>query len=700
MKWMRYGGLGLAVLGAAGCSSNKEEPLPPMPTVQQEAKLEGFESCAALEAYIEDSAVLQMRTQLEAMKKNSGGYGEPVYAGGPIPPEADSPNAGPTPSTPGGGGTPTSSPAPRDSTGTNNQVAGVNEADFVQNDGTRLFVLSGQKLYATRTWPAESLSLASTLSLDGWPREMLLDEKNRLVIFSSVYSPRPDFEGDVPVAMPCSPMYCGYYFSNATKVTTLDVSDIAAPRVVDELYLPGQYDNSRRVGSAVRLVLRDEFRWPRSMQWYPTYTQELQDHDKWVAAIDALIRTNEAAIRKQTLAQWLPRGKHVGQDGAREVGYRCEDFYRSNASTRLGLVTVASLDLDAPAKDPGRTSIVAEPGEVYASQDALYIASRHWWWWPEVGQKDFTYLHKFDTHEASRAVYAGSGTVEGFVLDQFSMDEHQGVLRVATTTTERLEPTKEQPWGPVRTTSHVFAFRPEGGKLLEVGRSEELAEDERIQSARFVGTRGYVVTFRQVDPLFTFDLSDPTHPRKVGSLKVPGFSTYMHPIDEGHLLTIGVSVPENGDWRSRAMKLSLFDVTDLANPREQATQLVGTAYGWSEAAYEHKAFNWFPAKKLLAIPFSDWTPSYYGDYWNSFVSDVRVFRVDTATGFTPLGAVSLADVYHSRGDTNWDWYWMPWVRRSVMADDYVYAISDAGVRVSRVGSLQTPVATVPFYPTP
>lgn len=336
---------------------------------------------------------------------------------------------------------------------------------------------------------------------------------------------------------------------------------------------------------------------------------------------------------------------------------------------------------------------------MYASADALYIASSHWWWWPETGQKDATYLHKFDTTEPSRANYAGSGTVDGYVIDQFAMDEHQGVLRVATTITERLAPTTEQPWGPVRTTSRVTTLRAEEGKLVEVGRSAELAENERIQSARFMGNRGYVVTFRQVDPLFTFDLTDPANPRKVGELKIPGFSSYLHPVDEGHLLGIGQFVPENGDWRQRAVKLSLYDVTDLAHPRETHTQLVGTAYGWSEATFEHKAFNWFPAKKLLAIPFSDWLPSAYGDYyWGTFVSELRVFRVDTAAGFTQVGAVSLADVYQAQGDSNWTWYWTPWVRRSVMADDYVYAISDAGVRAAKVGQLQTPVSTVRFYP--
>jgi hypothetical protein len=179
---------------------------------------------------------------------------------------------------------------------------------------------------------------------------------------------------------------------------------------------------------------------------------------------------------------------------------------------------------------------------------------------------------------------------------------------------------------------------------------------------------------------------------------VPGFSTYIHPLDENHLITIGVHVPEDQtNWRQRALKLSMFDVTDPAEPRETFTQLVGTAYGWSEALYEHKAFNFFPAKGLLAIPFTDYNPSSY-DYWSGFRSELRVFRVNKDTGFSPVGTVSMTDVYQSFNYRNWTYYWTPTVRRSVMADDYVYAISDAGVRVSHVSNLQAPLATTYFQP--
>jgi uncharacterized secreted protein with C-terminal beta-propeller domain len=223
-------------------------------------------------------------------------------------------------------------------------------------------------------------------------------------------------------------------------------------------------------------------------------------------------------------------------------------------------------------------------------------------------------------------------------------------------------------------------------------------------SSRFINDKGFVVTFRQVDPLFTFDLSDPKNVKKVGELSVPGFSTYLQPLDDTHLITIGTFVPPpdaagHVNWQAQAVQLAIFDVSDLASPKQTFTQLVGTTGGWgfSEAQYDHKAFNYFAAKKLLAIPFADWNSNFSGDqYWYSFTSDLRVFSVDAATGFTSKGAVSVSDVYQAESGYGWMYYWTPYVRRSVMADDFVYALSDSGIRVANIADVSTPIATTRF----
>lgn len=689
MGWKTLGLLSLAAVGA-GCGGGDGREARNQP-VQQRARLEAFESCEALERYVEDTAVADMKRRLDAMKprEDSGGWwGPPVMV-----------DSGGTAESAAG------SDAPADYTTTNTQVAGVDESDFVKNDGTRIFVLSGQKLYVHQSWPANELSLKSSLAVEGYPREMLLDEKNRLVIFSTLYEPLWDLGRGAADGSPtagdaagCSPFECGYHSANATKVTTVNVEDSANPRVVNEVYLAGDFHNSRRIGASVRLVLQDSFRWPSMMRWNVNYEESLwSDPEKLSAAYDDLKVENEALLRAQPLEAWMPAGRRKAADGTvTPLPYRCEDFHRPTAATELGVVTVATLNLDAPDAEPARTTLVARAGEVYASTKSLYLATNHWWWHPEAGQEDFTYLHKFDLQEPHRAAYVASGGVRGTIVDQFSLDEHEDVLRVASTATKRLENDEGSSWR-FETTNRVSTLGERAGRLELLGQSRELAAGERIYSARFLGDEGYVVTFRQVDPLFTFDLSDPAHPRQVGELKVPGFSTYIHPLEGGFLLTVGVHQPENGGWQERALKLSLFDVRDLAHPKEAFTQQVGTAFSWSEALYDHKAFNYFPAKKLLAIPFADWEPS-AADFWGSFKSELRVYSVDTATGFTPRGALSMRDVYIQENYARWSWYWTPNVRRSVMADDFVYAITDAGVRSAHVESLGTPLATTHFRP--
>ncbi len=704
--WAAAGAVGAAV---SGCGNSLGEPH----AVTKKAMLQPFTgqaACTDLEKYIEDTAVTQMRSQLEAQRDGVPGWGW-WGMGGRGGPMEDGAFGGGVPMA-GASGTNAAPPsAPTNFTTTNNQVAGVDEADFVKNDGNRIFVLSGQKLYATKSWPADQLSVQGKLNIEGWPREMFLDGQDKAVVFSSIYTSYP-LSPSLGVA--CMGMDCGYYYSNTTKVTVVDVSDMTNLRVTQEYVLPGNYNSGRKVGSSVRLVISDGFNFPQAMKWYPDYDPALyNDKAKMKAAYDAIIASNETLIRAQTLADWLPAASMKANGVTTVLPHACTDFSKVNAPTRLGTVSVVTLDVSAPTTI-GRNTIIAEPGEIYASQANLYVATRHWWWWPAPGQEDTTYIHKFDISSPDQALYVASGTVPGYIIDQFSMDEAaSGHFRMATTVQKRipdvLNPTNW--WGTIETTSQVNVLAENAGSLDIVGSVVGLAKGERTMSSRFVGNKGFVVTYRQVDPLFTFDMTDPTHPRKVGELKIPGFSTYLHPIDADHLLTIGTFVPDPStgvtDWRARALQLAIFDVSDLANPKQTFTQLVGTAYGWSEAQYEHKAFNYFAAKKLLAIPFADWSYSGYdannpNAYWSSFTSELRVYTVDATTGFTPRGAVGMHDLYQSQTwsgwNGSWTYYWEPSVRRSVMADDFVYAISDSGIRVANIVNLSVPVQTAKFDP--
>ncbi|HEY1416553.1 MAG TPA: beta-propeller domain-containing protein, partial [Myxococcaceae bacterium] len=232
------------------------------------------------------------------------------------------------------------------------------------------------------------------------------------------------------------------------------------------------------------------------------------------------------------------------------------------------------------------------------------------------------------------------------------------------------------------------------GSLQSLGKTADYGADEQTFGTRFVGPRGFVITAKQVDPLFTFDLSDPTHPTMVGELQMPGFIAYLHPIDDTHLLGIGREVSFTPAGEKAQVKVALLDVTDLSNPKAQAVQLVGDGFASSDALWDPKAFTWLPAQKMLAIPFAD-----YGS--QTFISDLRLFQVDSSAGtIQALGSLSMADVYQSV--TGFNYTWSPWIRRGILADSaagqFVYAISDAGVRSAKVASLPAWLQTVKFPP--
>lgn len=666
------------------------------PGVKDRVSLVSFSgpgACADLERHLEDRAVLQMRVSLAESER----YAFQTWAAARQAPSSTSPyqggeaDAGVAAAAGGGGGGSGSSGQPSAYTTTNTQVKGVDEPDFVKNDGTRIFVLSGQTLYATTSWPAAALARVSSLKIEGQPREMFL-EGDRLVVFSEVY--------DASLGWPswCSSPnygdYCRRAYTNITKATFVDVADLANLRVTQTHIVPGSYQTARRVGSAVRLVVSAEFAFPPGVDtWLPyqDITSALSKREL-AAQFEAMGTRNEAVIRNRSLSDWIwpIRSSAAGADVVQPLD--CTKVGAPDVSSELGLASVVTLNLDEPSSISS-TSLLARVDEVYASAGALYLAQRHWWWssYP-YPQPSATYLHKFDLSRPASVAWVGSGRVDGVPVDQFSMDEHDGFLRLATT----VDSPSANGWS-THTSNFVTVLSEKSGALVTAGRSASIGDGERIKSARFIGTKGYVVTFRQTDPLFTFDLSDPAHPTQVGELQVPGYSSYIHPLDDNHLLTIGTADSAEG----MGVQLAIYDVSDFARPRQAFQQLVGQTWGWSEAQWDHKAFNYFPERHLLAIPFFDWT---YDGSWNSYVSDLRVFRVDSEAGFASLGSVDMRDVLvRQQSDfyACWGWWWLPMVRRSVMADDFVYAISSGGIRVANVANLAQPVATITFdYDSP
>lgn len=307
-----------------------------------------------------------------------------------------------------------------------------------------------------------------------------------------------------------------------------------------------------------------------------------------------------------------------------------------------------------------------------------------------------THVHKMAFNSAAEPgfpIYVGSGTVGGSVDDQYSMDEYQGNLRIATT--ERFMYTHQAQNEAERlaqpdTENHVRVLgAPTPSLRLPLrGDTGKLAPGERIYSTRFMEGKGYLVTFRQVDPLFALDLSNPNAPRVTGELKIPGFSEFMVPMDANHLLTIGRDATPDG--RVQGLALQIFDVTNPAQPvLAHKFAYASSEYGYSDALYDPKAFTFFKDRGLLAFP-------YYAYGRNGMRSSLEVFRVNAQTGFVKSGSLDHSSFFAGQPNGYACGYYQPSVRRGVFLEDVIYSISYGGVIAQKVDQLGTPGAKLPL----
>jgi uncharacterized secreted protein with C-terminal beta-propeller domain len=647
----------LAGLLLAGCTQDD------FGGIRQDVKLATLQGCTELEAYVKFEAARRMNAEIDSQVR----YWTRRTQGGAV---AASVAAAAS------GGAPAAREAAQDFTTTNTQEKGVDEADFVKNDGSRIFVLHDRYLVALAAWPPGSTRTESVPRSDGHPREMFL-EGNRIVVFSDLDLAKVLLRAG---AMPTGPSY-GF------KTSVFDISG-SSPALLFEQYLEGRYLGSRRIGSSLRIVSTASLRGPRLTYW-PEAGVNPSNTRAMIEALERLRSQNLDLIRSSTIEDWLPRVVSVlPGELPRLQAQDCDDgFYASNAPVGFGLTTVTTLDLGRLSRGPSHTSVFAPGDTVYASADSLYVAAKHYWSpLRDPGEiQDHTYIHRFDIRsDPSRARYAASGGVPGLVLNQFSLGEHAGFLRVATT---------RQDWFSGGGGSDVFVLSAQGARLTPVGEVRGIAPGERIYAARFQGERGFVVTYKKVDPLFTLDLRVPQAPRIAGELKVPGFSTYIHPLGDGHLLTIGRDTIPGGanfDW-FQELTLQVFDVTDLSRPGLLHKASFGSRSSSSAAEYDHKAFNYFPSRGLLAIPFTDYSASRTA----SFRSTLEVFRATVEGGILALGSVDHAELAKPslyRGYPNYT----PTVRRSVMMEDYVYSISYGGLKVSPMQNLTGALVTIPF----
>lgn len=579
---------------------------------------------------------------------------------------------------------------PQSHSETNTQVEDVDEADIVkiEEGGKRIFLVHGSEFKIVDAWPAADLSQAGVAQVPGSPYELFV-HGGKATVFSSVNpSDLPD-DGSNDTSGD-SKGGCWYGGSNYTQISIFDVSG-DAPVLEREMIFEGDYVSSRRHDGVVRAVVRGGFSgrdtfYP-DLDYYDSFGRE-KSKERLASDLDDWRDEVAGDIATTVLSDWLPN-RYEKVDGNWEpIAMQCDSYFIPEpGSVEAGVTQVVSIEPDK-ATAPQVTAILGGSDIVYANEEALYLSQADYRWDRfATGSGPRSLVHKFEI-KAARSNYLASGYVPGIPLNQFSLDEREGVLRVATTDNDWSTFPKNQ----------VYTMKNEGTELKVLDRSELLGEEgETIFGVRFIEERGYVVTFEQTDPLYALDLSDPTDIKVLGELHIPGFSSYLHPLGDHHLLTIGQDADENGSQDGVA--LQIFDVSDAVAPKLESKYNFG-GFSSSEAGYNHKAFtyvkDYFDGEDdLLLFPLVTYAPEYR--------SGLEVLRVSETDGFSYMGRIDHAALIN-RGCAEFTEYGYPCyyyygeeMRRGLQIDDFIYALSQGGMTVHDVGKLADgPIATLEF----
>ena len=602
---------------------------------------------------------------------------------------------------------------------TNVQVAGVDEPDFVKNDGRYIYVISGTTLAIVDAYPAASASVVSKTTIEDTPKDLFIDG-DRLVLFTEGTEDMDTTSaGDGAVPASQGKMMPYYYRSTipVTHAVFYDISDRAHPKVLKDYMIDGNYIDARLIGSSLYLVTQEQIY---------TYTND---------------RITVPQVREGTKTILAP-----------------DVYYFDNPERQFAFTTVSSFDTGSAGEKEARTYLVGSGNILYVSEDAMYITYQkyHNIVYPmgaepaiapvvpigvaqdagaisgtggaaagsaavpsPVNIEDFnqmsetekqavitdmknteqeairkqeidqttTVIHKIAISGGS-ITYVARGEVPGTLKDQFAMDEHDGNLRVATTSSVWTSRGQYE-------YNNVFVL---DGKMATIGSLTHIAEQEQIYATRFIGDRLYMVTYKRVDPFFVIDLSTPASPKILGKLKIPGFSDYLHPYDATHIIGVGKETGTN-DWggvSTKGLKLALFDVSDVEHPIQIDTVEIGDAGTDSAALMDHKAFLFDKAKNLLVIPARVVTnqPAVAGKYGVNQPNiwyGAYVFGVTPETGFTLRGTVQ-----HGTDNSSYYWYGSSQneVKRSLYIGDTLYTLSSAKILANPLDQINKTVATI------
>ncbi|SCW59403.1 Secreted protein containing C-terminal beta-propeller domain [Paenibacillus tianmuensis] len=592
--------------------------------------------------------------------------------------------------------------------GTNVQVQGVDEADVIKTDGTYIYQVNRDRVLVTKAYPSENMSVVSTVywaDPNFYPQELYVDNNYLVVVGNTSY---PTYEKPGPIPYEASPsvsaepgigeakkmvIWPGRPTRSTTKTIVYGLGDRTQLKQVREAELEGHYVSSRKIGDSLYVVTN------KSMNYFWIMRQEADSASK--QANESLPAYRDSAAGAQFIT----------------IGY--EDIRYFPKAVEPNYLLIGGLKLSKPDQKMQVTSYLGSGQNVYASPDNLYVTVSEYEPVKENEQTvqtdgktivrpaslDMTSaIYKFGMDNGT-VRYVGRGKVPGHALNQFSMDEHNGYFRIATTSGDM--------WRNDEHTSknNVYVLNE---SLSVVGKLEGLAPGERIYSVRYAGNRAYMVTFKNTDPLFVLDLSKPQAPAMLGKLKIPGYSDYLHPYDENHLIGFGKEAVEvankKGDGSDtvafyQGMKLALFDVSDVANPKELFKETIGDRGTESPLLHNHKALLFSKEKQLLAFPVTVAelkdktganTPENASKYGDFTFQGAYVYRLDLQKGFQLRGKIT-----HLTGEdmnkAGQHWYGSERnIERLLYIGDTLYSSSPDMLKANdlntlrEVGSLQLP----------
>jgi inhibitor of cysteine peptidase len=577
---------------------------------------------------------------------------------------------------------------------TNTQVQGVDEADVVKTDGKYIYQVNRERIVITEAQPADQMKIVSTLEFgdrekEGYfsPREIYVDDKHLIVIGGhSRYSIYPA-EGKPGLMVPQVKMIRPRVGMDTTRAIIYELGDRSSLKQVREIELEGGYVSSRKIGSSLYMV-----------------TNKYLDYWTILKGDPAAETVNPAPSYRDSAAQ-----EELQPIDFKDIRYFPE-------SVDPNYMVVAGVNLDRPDQPAQVGAYLGSGHNIYASDKHLYVSVTRYeralardsatsgsesgadvgilpqpW---DFEQK--TSVHKFRLDQGS-TTYVGQGDVPGTILNQFSMDEHDGYFRIATTTGDV--------WatGANQSKNHVYIL-DEG--LTTIGKLENLAPGEKIYSVRFMGNRAYIVTFKTVDPLFVIDLANPKEPSVLGALKIPGYSDYLHPYDENHIIgfgkdTVEMSRPDGQGTMAYylGMKMAMFDVSDVSHPKELFKEMIGDRGTDSELLHNHKALLFSKEHNLLAFPVqlhevqsSDTSNAKsklpMPDYGQFTFQGAYVYNLDLTNGFKLKGRIThLSDEdLRKAGMHGFDYNYN--VNRILYIGDSLYTLSQGKIKANDMATLK------------